>query len=133
MAVKISQLPAAITINSDAIFPLVQNSTTEKVTIEQLSAYIGGGGGGGPQGPQGFQGASGGGGGTILLSNVAPISAGVFTASHSLGSVPLAVVFTMTSGGQIWLNTANVSLGYDSSNVYCVASDGNVTAHMYVF
>jgi hypothetical protein len=113
--------------------------------VTQLSAYIGGGGGGGPQGPQGFQGASGsqgpqgfqgasgGGGGTILLSNVAPISAGVFTASHSLGSVPLAVVFTMTSGGQIWLNTANVSLGYDSSNVYCVASDGNVTAHMYVF
>jgi hypothetical protein len=39
----------------------------------------------------------------------------------------------MITGGQIWLNTANISIGYDSANIYCVASDANVAARIYVW
>jgi hypothetical protein len=38
----------------------------------------------------------------------------------------------MTCGGLAWLNTGVTALGYDSANVYCVASDANVTAQIYV-
>jgi hypothetical protein len=171
MSIKISQLPAAVSLSDSAVFPIVQNSITEKATLAQLSEFIGGGGGGGPQGPQGFQGAAGpqgnqgasvtgpqgnqgnagsqgnqgfqgpqgasggGSGSSLIVVDASPVASGNFTVSHSLGSTPNAVAITMTgiNGGQIWLNTANVSLGYDSANVYCTASDSNLTAQIIVF
>jgi len=55
MSIKISQLPAAGSIANTAIFPIVQNSTTESASISQLISFIGAG----PQGPQGNQGTAG--------------------------------------------------------------------------
>src|SRR6516165_7408728 len=161
MSIKISQPPAASSIANTAIFPIVQNSTTEKATIIQLGEVLG-------TGP-GFQvngvglinsdiinfvagsnialsnptagnivitANNGGGGGNVSLLVVSTgntSAPGQFVVAHSLGATPNAAIIQMTSGGQIWLDTSNVALGYDSANVYCVASEANVSGQVIVF
>lgn len=118
MSTKISQLPAASSVQLSAVFPLVQNSTTEKATIEQLSEVIGGGG---------VQ---------IIVLSVTSTSPGTMQVAHGLGSTPTAVAITPTyntSGGQFWLNVSSVALGYDSTYVYLIASDTEISAQIVVF
>jgi hypothetical protein len=169
MSIKISQLPAAGSIANTAIFPLVQNSTTESASISQLAAFLGPGpqgpqgyqgttgnvgpqgfqgdvgtqgnqgnqGNVGTQGPQGFQGTTGTSGtANITVSPFVSSAAGPFVFGHSVGHTPIAVTFTMTNAnslGQFWLDTSNVALGYDSANVYGIASDIDVSGQIVIF
>jgi hypothetical protein len=197
MSIKISQLPVAGSIANTAIFPIVQNSTTESATISQLASFLGvgpqgsqgnqgtsgpqgsqgTGGGSGPQGSQGNQGTGGSGpqgnqgnqgnqgtGGSgpqgsqgnqgnqgtsgpqgnqgsagsaaVTVDPFVSTNAGPFVFSHGIGHIPLAVTFTMTNAnslGQFWLNTSNVALGYDSANVYGIASDIAVSGQIIIF
>ena len=77
------------------------------------------------------------GGLTVNVVSASSVGPGQFTVAHSLGIVPKAVGITMTSNtgsaGFIWLNTATVSLGYDSVNIYCIASDSNLSAQFNLF
>ena len=157
MSIKISQLPAAGSIANTAIFPIVQNSTTESASISQLISFIGAG----PQGPQGNQGTAGvagpqgnqgtagatgpqgnqgtaGSSGTanIRVSSFVSSAAGPFVFGHSVGHTPVAVTFTMTNAnslGQFWLDTSNVAAGFDSANVYGISSDINVSGKIIIF
>ena len=116
MSIKISQLPSAVSIIEEAVFPIVQNETTEKATIGQLLEFISGG--------------------PILVYQVTASSAGPFTIAHTLGAVPKAVSFTMSNAGvlgQFWLDTSLVNLGYDADNVYGISSDDGVTGQIIVF
>ena len=56
---------------------------------------------------------------------LAPSAPGNFTVAHGLGSTPKVVLIQMTSGGQIWFQTAR----YDSINLYLVASDAGLTGY----
>lgn len=80
---------------------------------------------------------SGGGGGTIIVEDFTSTIGGPFIVAHTLGNVPKAVTFTMTNSsgslGQFWLDTSNVALGYDSANVYGIASDANIAGQIIVF
>lgn len=121
MSTKISQLPAASSVQLSAVFPLVQNATTEKATIEQLAEAIGGGGGVG-----------------LSVIQTTSVAEGPYSVAHGLGSVPLAVVIqptynTSANGGQFWLYTQSVALGYDSTNVYLLASDIGISAQIVIF
>jgi hypothetical protein len=175
--IKISQLPAATTIANTAIFPLVQNATTQKATLAQIASAIGGGTSGNAITQLIGDVTTGTGGGVqsstiansgvvagsyinanitvnskglitsaangiissnpaILITNFTSSLPGAFTSPHSLGSLPRAVTFTMTNSaqlGQFWLNTANVALGFDSANVYGIASDANVAGQIIIF
>jgi hypothetical protein len=116
MSIKISQLPSAVSIIEEAVFPIVQNETTEKATIRQLLEFISGG--------------------PILVYQVTASSAGPFTIAHTLGAVPKAVSFTMSNAGvlgQFWLDTSLVTLGYDENNVYGISSDDGVTGQIIIF
>ena len=123
--IKISQLPSASNLSNSTIFPIVQGSSTQQVTLAQISSFVSVTGPAGPQGPAGAN-------VTILRTNAISSTPGNITISHSLGSIPNAVIITMTCGGQMWLNTGITALGYDASNVYCIATDANVTAQIYV-
>ena len=61
--------------------------------------------------------------------NLTPSAPGPFTVPHALGKVPTAVDIEMTSGGQIWFQSPMA----DSTNLYLVASDYNVTARAVCF
>jgi hypothetical protein len=88
----------------------------------------------GPQGPQGNQGVAG--IAAILVDPFVSTDAGPFVFGHALGHTPLAVTFTMTNAnslGQFWLDTSNVSAGFDSANVYGIASDIDVSGQIVIF
>ncbi|VVC06100.1 Uncharacterised protein [uncultured archaeon] len=112
MSIKISQLPAASSVSEDAVFPIVQDFITEKATISQLADIVSGN--------------------EILVVAVSSTQPGPFTVIHNLGTVPKTAFIQMTTGGQIWLNTANVALGYDETYAYCIASDANVAGQLTV-
>jgi hypothetical protein len=61
---------------------------------------------------------------TNLTVALAPSAPGNFTVAHTLGSVPSLVLFRMKSTGAIWFQSPT---GYDSSNLYLVASGGGIT------
>ena len=61
---------------------------------------------------------------------LAPSAPGNFTVAHGMSRAPVAVVFEMTSGGQIWLQNPT---GYDATNLYLVASDAGITGNAVCF
>lgn len=65
---------------------------------------------------------------TVALT---PSAAGNFTVVHGLGTTPRAVVFVMTSGGQIWFQGPSTT--FDSTSLYLTASDASVTGSAVCF
>ena len=120
MSIKISQLPAAATLANTAIFPIVQNATTEKATLAQLAAFLN-------VNPSTS---------SILVIPYTSSSIGSFVVPHGLGVVPSAVTFSMTNTdllGQFWLDTSSVALGYDSTNVYGISSDNGISGQILIY
>jgi hypothetical protein len=66
----------------------------------------------------------------LTLVALAPSAPGSFTVAHGLNATPTAVLVSMTSGGQIWLQNPT---GYDATNLHLVASDGGVTGNAICF
>ncbi|HEV2463536.1 MAG TPA: hypothetical protein VGT04_07015 [Acidobacteriaceae bacterium] len=62
--------------------------------------------------------------------SLAPEAPGPFTVAHGLGRAPKAVLISMTSSFQIWLQSPT---GYDATNLYLVASDAGATANAVCF
>lgn len=58
----------------------------------------------------------------------APSAGGNFALPHGLSAAPSRIAITMTSAGGIWQPAAA-----DATNLYLAASDGGVTATIYVF
>jgi hypothetical protein len=54
---------------------------------------------------------------------------GSFTIAHGLGRIPAGAIIMPTSAGEIWFQ----SVLYDATNLYLVASDAGVTAHVLVW
>ena len=54
---------------------------------------------------------------------------GSFTLQHGLGTTPISVTKTMTSGGDVWFQTNR----FDATNLYLVASDPGVTGFFLVY
>jgi hypothetical protein len=54
---------------------------------------------------------------------------GNFTLQHGLGTTPISVTKTLTSGGDVWFQTNR----FDATNLYVVASDINVTGFFLVY
>ena len=59
-----------------------------------------------------------------------PPSSGNFQVAHGFGSTPRFALITMTSGGEIWLQSP---VSFDSTYLYLTASDGGLTATITVF
>lgn len=74
--------------------------------------------------------SAGGGASTFSLVEVAltPSSDGNFTVAHGLGVAPASALIQMTSGGQIWFQSAR----FDATNLYLVASEAGVTGKAVV-
>jgi hypothetical protein len=65
---------------------------------------------------------------TTTMVALAPGVSGNFTIAHGAAAAPTYVVIEMTSGGQIWFQSAR----YDATNLYLVASNHIVTGKAQV-
>jgi hypothetical protein len=61
---------------------------------------------------------------------VAPPNVGNFTAKHGAGCIPSDVAITMTSGGNMWLQSPT---SWDETNIYLVASGEGISARVMVW
>ena len=64
---------------------------------------------------------------SLALAAAAP---GNFTVAHGLSAAPSAVTISMTSSGQIWLQSPT---SYDATSIYLTASDASVTGKAILF
>lgn len=67
---------------------------------------------------------------SVVSMALAPSAPGNFTVAHGLGAAPSAVSISMTSGGQIWLQSP---LSFDAANLYLTASDAGITGIANLF